>query len=137
MGSKSKKSQQPRVCRTFSEEFKRSKVKQIESGIVSVLDVSREFKVSATAVYKWITRFGTGAKATSVVVQLESEEHRTRLLRSELHELERAVGRKQIEIDYLTALIEAASDELGVDLKKNFSPTPSSSSDTRATEAGR
>ena len=125
------------VRRTFSTEFKQTKVRQIEAGLVSVADVAREFEVSLTSVYKWIERFGTRQKPTQVVVQLESEEHRTRALRKELHELERVVGRKQIEIDYLQTLIEVCSRELGIDLKKTFGTTPSSSSDSSPTEAGR
>jgi transposase len=126
-----------RVRRTFSSEFKRSKVKQIESGIVSVVQVAREFEVSPSAVYKWIELYGSRDKSTQVVVQLDSEEHRTRLLRQQLHELERAVGRKQMEIDYLQALIEAGSQELGIDLKKTFGQTPSRSSDSSSAESGQ
>jgi hypothetical protein len=40
--------------------------------------------------------------------------------------LERAVGQKQLKIDYLEKLIELAGDELGMDLKKNSDTKPSS-----------
>ena len=117
------------VRRTFSTEFKRAKVRQIESGIVSVGQVAREHEVSTTSVYKWLARYGNHTKSTQVVVQLNSEEHRTKQLREELRELERVLGRKQLEIDYLNAVIEAGSRELGIDLKKTVGPKPSSSSD--------
>jgi transposase len=117
---------QTRTRRTFSKEFKQTKVRQIESGLVSVGEVAREFEVSTTAVYKWIAIFGSRERATQVVVQLESEERRSRLLREELHELERVVGRKQMEIDYLLTIIDISSDELGIDLKKTFGAKPSS-----------
>jgi transposase len=124
--------------RTFSTEFKHAKVRQIESDIVTVAQVAREFDVSTTSVYKWLELFGTQDKATQVVVQLQSEEYRTRLLRNELSELERVVGRKQIELDYLHALIDLSSRELGIDLKKTFASRPSTSSDSEATpETGR
>lgn len=127
-----------RTRRTFSKEFKQTKVRQFESGIVTVGEVAREFEVSTTAVYKWVERFGTRDKSTQVVVQLESEERRSRLLRQELHELERVVGRKQIEIDYLQTLIEVCSDELGIDVKKTFGTRPSSTSGNEETaEAGQ
>jgi transposase-like protein len=127
-----------RTHRTFSTEFKQTKVRQIEARIVTVSDVVREHEVSSTSVYKWIDRFGSRQKATQVVVQLESEEHRSRLLREELHELERVVGRKQIEIDYLQSLIEIGSQELGVDLKKTFGTRPSNTCDSSPTaEDGR
>lgn len=127
----------PRVRRTFSTEFKRSKVKQIASGIVSVAEVAREFEVSKNSVYKWVNLYGNQSKSTHVVVQLESEEQRTKLLRDELRELERVVGRKQMEIDYLNTLIDVSSQELGIDLKKSSSPTQSRSFDSDRSEAGR
>lgn len=114
------------------------KVRQIESRIVSVADVAREHEVSQSSVYKWIDRYGDRQKATRVVVELDSEERRSRLLRQELHELERVVGRKQIEIDYLHSLIEVCSRELGIDLKKTFGTTSSRSFGNEATaEAGQ
>jgi uncharacterized coiled-coil protein SlyX len=42
-----------------------------------------------------------------------------------IKELERAVGQKQLKIDYLEKLIELAGDELGMDLKKNSDTKPS------------
>jgi transposase len=51
---------------------------------------------------------------------MESESKKTERLMSQLADLERVVGQKQIQIDYLEKLIEIASSELGVDLKKNF-----------------
>lgn len=36
-----------------------------------------------------------------------------------IRELERAVGQKQLKIDYLEKLIEIAGKDLGLDLKKN------------------
>ena len=36
-----------------------------------------------------------------------------------IRDLERAVGQKQLKIDYLEKLIEIAGKDLGLDLKKN------------------
>jgi hypothetical protein len=40
-------------------------------------------------------------------------------------ELEAALGRKQIQLDYLEKMIELAKTELDIDIKKNYS-TPQS-----------
>ena len=120
-----KESPTPPVRRTFSASFKQQKVEQIERKLISVAQVSAEFAVSPSAVYKWIDKFGTAQKSHRVVVELQSEEHRSRQLRDRLCELERGLGRKTIEVDYLTAIIETASAELGIDLKKTFGTTPS------------
>ena len=44
-------------------------------------------------------------------------------------ELERIVGQKQLNIDYLEKVIELAKEELGIDIKKN-SDTPQSGGST-------
>jgi uncharacterized coiled-coil protein SlyX len=35
-------------------------------------------------------------------------------------ELERVLGQKQMQIDYLEKMMELAGDELNIDIKKNF-----------------
>ncbi len=49
---------------------------------------------------------------------MESESYKTQQLLQRLSELERAVGQKQLEIDFLNKLFELGSEELGFDLKK-------------------
>ena len=56
---------------------------------------------------------------------MESESHKTKRLLERLAELERIVGQKQLQIDYLEKLIEIGSEELKVDLKKSFGTKPS------------
>ena len=46
-----------------------------------------------------------------------------------LAELERIIGQKQMQIDYLEKMIELASDELQTDIKKNFGTQQSNGSD--------
>jgi hypothetical protein len=52
---------------------------------------------------------------------MESEAHKTLLLLQRVAELERVIGQKQLELDFLNKLLEVGSSELGFDLKKNFS----------------
>jgi transposase len=52
---------------------------------------------------------------------MESEALKTQQLLRQVAELERAVGQKQLEIDFLNKLLELGSEELGFDLKKNYS----------------
>jgi hypothetical protein len=55
---------------------------------------------------------------------MESEAQKTKLLQQRVAELERIVGQKQIEIDFLNELITVAGAELKVDLKKTFCTKP-------------
>jgi transposase len=111
----------PKQFRFFSEEFKKVKVQEIESRQITIAKIVSLYGVSRTSVNKWVRKYSTHyKKATRLVVELESESKKTERLLKEVAELERKVGQKQLEIDYLKKLIEISSEELGIDLKKNF-----------------
>jgi transposase-like protein len=111
----------PKQFRFFSEEFKKAKVQEIESRQITIAKIVSLYGVSRTSVNKWVRKYSLHyKKATRFVVELESESKKTERLLKEVAELERKVGQKQLEIDYLKKLIEISSEELGIDLKKNF-----------------
>ena len=118
--AKVKLSLKPR--RIFSDKLKKKIVKDIEQGQVSVCGVSGEYAVSNVAVYRWLRKFSTHLHpSTTLVMQMDSEQYRSKELEKKVLELEAALGRKQLEIDYLNKLIEIAGQDLGTDLKKNIS----------------
>lgn len=107
--------------RIFSETLKKKVVKDIESGKVSVSLASREFNVSQQAVYGWLKKFSPNLYPnTTIVVQMESEQYKSKELEKRIAELEAALGRKQLEIDFLNKVIEIADKDLGIDIKKNI-----------------
>jgi uncharacterized coiled-coil protein SlyX len=53
-------------------------------------------------------------------VENKSEAYRTKELERRITELEAALGRKQMEVDLLNKVLEIASKEQQVDLKKNI-----------------
>lgn len=108
--------------RTFSEEFKRNQVKNIVDKRITIRELSKDYGVSRTAIYKWLYRYSIHySQKTILVVQMESEEQKTKYYKQRTSDLERVVGQKQLEIDFLSKLLEVASEELGFDIKKNFS----------------
>lgn len=108
--------------RCFSEEFKKAKVKELVEKQISIGEVVRLYSVSRTAVYKWLYRYSVHhQQKVKLVVEMESEGHKTKRLQERVAELERAVGQKQLEIDFLNKLLEIGGEELGFDLKKNLS----------------
>ena len=112
--------------RFFSEEFKKAKVKELIEKRVSIRQVSRLYEVSTVAVYKWLYKYSPHyQQKTTLVVQMESETYKTQQLLQRVAELERIVGQKQLEIDFLNKLFELGSTELGFDLKKKFSTSAS------------
>jgi transposase len=114
--------------RNFSESFKREKVKDLVEKRISVADLVRLYGISRTSIYKWLYLYSNVEKGHKTVMQKESEQHKTQLLQSRVSELERIVGQKQLEIDYLNVCFEAASEELGYDVKKKYAVPRSKSS---------
>jgi len=124
-----KTKQNLRALRVFSPELKKQAVKDIECGKATVLQVSREFGVSEQSVYNWLNKYSRYLHSTvKMVVQMKGESYRSKALEKKIQELEAALGRKQLEIDFLNKMIELGKEELGVDLKKKFSTPPFSGS---------
>lgn len=132
MGKASKKAEQKdlvakfesRVQRHFSDEFKRSKVKEIVEKKLKISELCSLYEVSRAAVYRWIYKYSPSQPGTKLVVEMESESQKALLLQHQVAELERKIGQKQLQIDYLEKLIELASTNLGYDLKKNTDLKP-------------
>ena len=113
---------QLRPKRIFSDDLKKKIVSDIEKNKISLSSICREYSVSYSAVYKWINKYSRHLQSgKTMVVQMASEQYRSKELEKKVAELEAAVGRKQLEIDFLNKLIDIAGEELKVDLKKNFS----------------
>lgn len=118
-----------RVQRYFSEDFKRKKVKEIEQNLATVNQVSKEYQVSTTAIYKWIYKYSAlRQKGIKQVVEAKSDTVKITRLREELRGMEQVIGQKQIRIDFLEEVIELAEKEYGIDIKKKYSSTPLSAS---------
>ena len=115
-----------RKQRLFSEEFKRTVVKEFESGQYSVIQLERLYKVKSAVIYRWIYKYSNfNEKSVRIVEMKESKTHRIKELEEKIKQLERMVGQKQLYIEYIEKMMEIAKDELGIDIKKN-SNTPQS-----------
>lgn len=112
--------------RIYSEEFKREIVNDFESGKFSVPQLEKLHGISNPSIYKWIYKYSTfNEKGSRVVEKKNSSAVKLKQMEARIKELESIVGRKQIKIDYLEKVIDVASDELKIDIKKN-SNTPQS-----------
>ena len=112
-----------RQRRVFSDEFKRAKVLELTSGKTNITDFSKLWGIPTCTVYRWIYKYSPEhKKGTTMVIQKDSESSKTQELLQKIASLERTLGQKQMVIDFQEKLIEIASKELSIDLKKNFSP---------------
>jgi len=108
--------------RIFSDEFKKDQVLEIEQGHLSILQVSRLYEVSCQSVYQWVYRYGSIKKGFRMVIEKESESVRSAALSVRVAELERLLGQKQVELEYLQRVIAEGDKLLGYDLKKKLEP---------------
>ena len=115
--------------RTFSDNFKKSKVQEIEQGFVRVNEICKLYDVTSSAVYKWIAKFGASNQKTEwVMIESKSDTQELLKLRKQVAELERTIGQKQILIDFQDKMIELAQEHYGIDIKKNSNSQPCSTS---------
>ena len=116
-----------RQNRTFSEDFKRKKVSELDRNLITISELSREHQVTSAAIYKWIYKYsGMRKKGLKQVVEAKSDSRKVLLMKEEIKELQRIIGEKQIKIDFQDKMIAFAEAQYKVDIKKKFSGTPSS-----------
>ena len=137
MSSKKLKEQkfqiQSKYNRTFSESFKRQKVKELEEKRVTIKQLCDIYEVSRTSIYKWVYKYSPNRKkGEKLVLQMDSETLKTKHLLNQVAELERIIGQKQLQIDLLEKILQVASDEIGYDLKKKYVPKSSNTSASTA-----
>ena len=117
--------------RKYAEEFKRKLVDDYENGIMSVPQMERQYGVSNAVIYSWIYKFSTyNEKNIRIVEMKDSQTHRVKALEEKVKDLERAVGQKQIMIDYLEKMVDLAKEVYSIDLKKNSNTPPYGGSTT-------
>jgi transposase len=118
-----------RRSRTFSENFKIKKVREIELGRTKVSEVCKQYEVSQTSVYNWLQNYGAMKnKKERIIVETESDTQQLLALKKKVAELERIVGQKQVLLDFKDKMIDLAEEIYGVDIKKKFSTKPSNAS---------
>lgn len=118
-----------RRSRTFSENFKIKKVREIEQGRTKVSEICKQYEVSDVSVYKWLQNYGTMKdKKERMIVESQSDTQQLIALKKKVAELERIIGQKQVLLDFKDKMIDLAEQTYGVDIKKKISTKPSSTS---------
>lgn len=121
--------QRERQLRTFSPEFKRKKVQEIESKVTTISEISRQYSVRPSSIRKWLKLYSSQyQKGIRTIVESESDTKKIIELQKKIAQLERLVGQKQIQLDFTAKMIELAEEFYGIDIKKKFESKPSSGS---------
>lgn len=124
--------------RSFSEEFKKAKVRELERNISSISYICKTYSVSRTAIYKWIYKYSAMAKKqVKQVVEAKSDTLKIRALEERIKELERTIGQKQLLIEFKDKMIEIAEASYGVDIKKKVGSILSSGTTSTKKHTGK
>ena len=124
-----KMSTSERRARRFSDNFKQSKVREIELDKTKVSEIVKQYQVTATNVYRWINKFGTMKnKQERLIVETDSDTKQLLALKEKVAELEQIIGQKQVQLDFKEKMIEIAEEKYGIDIKKKLSTVPSNTS---------
>ena len=109
----------PQYKRSFSEDFKKNKIRELEKNLSSVADICKTYSVSRTSVYKWINKYSAMAKKqVKQVVEAKSDTQKIKALEERIKELERIVGQKQLLLEFTDKMIEIAEADYGINIKK-------------------
>ena len=128
----------PQYKRSFSEEFKRKKVRELERNIATIGDICKTYSVSRTSVYRWIYKYSVMAKKqVKQVVEAKSDTQKIKALEERVRELERIVGQKQLLLEFKDKMIEIAEATYGVDIKKKVGSKLSSGTTSTGQSTGK
>src|SRR4029450_11032325 len=92
-----------RPTRVFTVEFKRGVVQQLLKGEKTLAEVSRELDIQPSVVRQWKRRFEAGATAAVAPHEAAVPVSALREAHQRIRELERLLGKKQMEIEILQA----------------------------------
>ena len=116
--------------REYSEDIRLHIVRQIESGELTVMGACRAYGIrSRETVYRWIYKYSRSLKkGTLFIVEKDSMTKKMSDLERRNKELEAALGRKQMELDFYKTMIELAEKRHGIEIKKKSGEAASSDS---------
>jgi len=104
--------------RRFSEPFKTEQVSLIESGELTINEVSRLYEVKADNVRKWVKKYGSKELPSRIIVSSSKEYDRLGNLEKQIKELKQIIGDQQIQIITQSSIIELAEQKLGKGFEK-------------------
>src|SRR5215831_2991237 len=92
--------------RVFTPEFKRNVVQQIQKGEKTLAELSRELDIYPTVIRTWKRRYEAGASTAVTANEDVVPASQLREAHQRIRELERLLGRKQMEVKNLEAAWE-------------------------------
>ena len=113
MESKKNKAEKIRVVKKYAETFKKHVVSEVEAGVMTAMEASREYSVPRQTISDWLEKYGT-MKTQFVEIVMKDQKDKIQELKSELADA-------YLKLKYYECLISEAGKECGFDVKKNSS----------------
>ena len=104
--------------RRFSESFRKEQVQLIESGELTVIEVSRLYEVKPASIKRWLVKYGKKELPEQIIVTSSKDYNRVVDLEKEVSRLTHLIGQQQIKLTVQNGLIELAKEKLGEDFEK-------------------
>ena len=105
--------------RRFAETFRREQVGKIQSGELTMQEVSRLYEVKVSSIRLWVKRFGLKEKEVPQIIITNAKDYdRLGSLEKEIEKLKKIIGNQQIEIINQSAIIKLAEIKLGEGFEK-------------------
>jgi transposase len=100
--------------KSYQEALRRSVVAEIEDGRMSIMDASREYRISKSLIGLWLKEYGKYRPKKDIVeVVMKSEKDR-------IAELEKALADATLKARIYEELIKEADKTYKIDIKKTF-----------------
>jgi len=106
--------------RRFSESFRKEQVELIESGELTVIEVSRLYEVKPASIKRWLVKYGKKDIPDGIVVTSSKDYNRVVDLEKEVNRLTHLIGQQQIKLTVQNSIIELAKEKLGEDFEKKI-----------------
>lgn len=105
----------------YSDGFKYKIVEEYENGKYSLSELQKRYGIGGkTTISKWIRKMGKNKLlGKQVIVMDENEKSESKRLREEIKDLQKVIADQKIEVLALESLFEVASEEFGIEFKKN------------------
>jgi len=110
-----------KLQKRVSESVKRENVRKIERGEILKSEVAKLYGISASAVSKWVKKFGVLPKTQRIIIESESDYVALVQQKKKVKELEMQLGQIYMENSYLKKILECAKEEYSIDFEKKFS----------------
>lgn len=104
--------------RRFSEAFRKEQVRLIESGNLTVKDVSKQYEVKPQNVRAWLKKFGKNELPKTIMVTSSTEYDRIKDLEKEIKSLKELIGEQHVKLVVQEKILKKAEEKLGKDFEK-------------------